>query len=165
MILVALMLVVQAPPVDLDRLSPDAQKPAKSYYQHHMMQPTCIPAELDRLRAETIALTGAESSAWDVAQTMLCGIDSTSRRYLMSHMPKQVLSEVYPADDYGGVAIRSISRAQVEMLQGLAWETTVSRDSDKLTYSYDRGGVCSGSFSLRHTGGAWLLVGVSEACD
>lgn len=165
----ALALLVQAPPVDLNDLPSDVRRPSSNYFQHYAMQPACIDSELDRLRSETRALLPKldAEQVWGLALTALCGSSRASRRYLLRHAPELISLEVYPTDEYGGTTRSLVRRERAPiMIHGAAWAVEVHLHSnDRVTFGFNSGGPCGGSFELRESGGSWLLVGVSQACD
>ncbi len=162
------VIALLAPPIDLTKLPTAARKPVSNYYQKYEMQPVCSESEIARVQGETSKLAKLNNAkqAWSLAFTIFCGNSKASKNYIRRHTPKRILVTEYPGKSDNDVSQVLEHRESFPMLMGSAWEARVeSVSNNKLLYSYNAGGVCSGGFELRYVKGNWLVVKSTEACD
>lgn len=134
----------------------------RNFHTEEVLQPACMRAELRRLKAISDELTRSRnpSSAWRVAETMLCGT-----RLPLHYMPNLISRDEYGIGHDIGPTSTKVPRAEIAALRGYAYGVELQRQEDDLIYRYNTAGVCSGGFTLRYVHPEWLMVEVGEACD
>jgi hypothetical protein len=127
----------------------------------------CDDQQQRSLQALVMSLAGGNQAdeAWKLTHAMLCGEGKAAERFVMSHMPKRIASDMYPPVGDDGSTVSLIPRSTQFMRRKNAWGSSASTDMNFLTVSVMSGEASVSGFYMLFQGGHWWIVKVVEASD